>query len=86
MLADGLGNISGIHVVNKVETNIVVLDIEKLKQISEQFVEALKKEGVLANTFGPISVRFVTHFDVTSKEINKTISIIKKTADVFHSS
>jgi threonine aldolase len=85
-LADGLGNISGLQVVNKVDTNIVVLNIENLKQTSEQFVEVLKKEGVMANTFGPTYVRFVTHYDVTRKEIDKTISIIKKIAGAFHSS
>lgn len=56
--SDALKNIKGIQVVNEVETNIVVVDVANLQMSSQTFVNELEKQGVLAVTFGPTSVRF----------------------------
>jgi threonine aldolase len=76
-LAEGIQNINGIKVKNEVETNIVLVDVEDLNSSSDQFVESLKKEGVLAGTFGPTLVRFTTHYDVSIEDIDKALLKIK---------
>ncbi|MFE8699450.1 low-specificity L-threonine aldolase [Cytobacillus sp. FJAT-54145] len=76
-LEDGL-NSAGLKVINKVETNIIVVDVSEFNITSEQFVEDLKNEGVLAVTFGPTLVRFTTHYDVNPQEIEQTIVLVNK--------
>jgi threonine aldolase len=77
-LENGLSQISKLSVVNKVETNIVLIDIEKLNMSSAQFLELLKSEGILAVAFGPTMIRFTTHYDVTTEQIDEVISKISK--------
>ncbi|MCK6205945.1 aminotransferase class I/II-fold pyridoxal phosphate-dependent enzyme [Bacillus infantis] len=79
-LAEGIQNIKGITVVNQVDTNIIVADVKELGLSSEQFVERLEKEGVRAVTFGPSSVRFTTHFDVSASDIEKALDAVSRTA------
>jgi threonine aldolase len=76
VLANGLANISGIKLVNQVDTNIVVVDISGLNMTQNEFVEKLKNKGILTGTFGPNLVRFVTHFNVTSSDIKETLNNI----------
>lgn len=82
ILANGIREINGVSVKNQVDTNIVVADVSELGKTSEEFVDALKQEGVLAVTFGPTLVRFTTHYDVTREDINRAIKLIEKTARV----
>ena len=75
-LSDALRNINGIQVVNEVETNIVVVDVANLQMSSQAFVNELEKQGVLAVTFGPTSVRFTTHHQVNKQDIERTIDLV----------
>ncbi|WNB90214.1 low-specificity L-threonine aldolase [Bacillus sp. NEB1478] len=77
-LADALENIEGISVLNKPETNIVIVNIEKTHKSNEEFLEQLKNRGVLAVSFGEGKIRFTTHYDVNSKDIEEAIEIINK--------
>ncbi|WP_394138067.1 low-specificity L-threonine aldolase [Cytobacillus oceanisediminis] len=79
-LAEQLNQINGIQIINQVDTNIVVADVKDLNLNSSQFVEKIKSEGVLAGTFGPASVRFVTHYDVSRNDIEKAITAIQRAA------
>ncbi|WP_436376596.1 low-specificity L-threonine aldolase [Cytobacillus sp. BC1816] len=79
-LAQQLGQIRGIEIVNQVDTNIIVADVKNLKMNSSEFVEKLKAEGVLSGTFGPSYVRFVTHYDVTKNQLEDAIKAIHRTA------
>ncbi|PLS18114.1 low-specificity L-threonine aldolase [Bacillus sp. M6-12] len=81
ILEAGINEIKGLKVINKVETNIVVVDVSGLHINSEQFVASLIAEGILSGTFGPSSVRFVTHFDVTRSQIEDAIGAIARAAD-----
>ncbi|MHC0035612.1 low-specificity L-threonine aldolase [Pseudoneobacillus sp. C159] len=76
VLAEGLSNISGIQVVNRVETNIIVIDVSGLNMNSNEFVDKLRERGILSGTFGPKLVRFVTHFDVSGAEIDETLKVV----------
>lgn len=80
-LSEQLNQINGIHIINQVDTNIVVADVKDLNMNSSQFVEKIKSEGVLAGTFGPSSVRFVTHYDVSRNDIEKAIAAIQRAAN-----
>ena len=64
LLANGLANVEGIT-VNPVETNIIIFDIAGFGMTSAVFSEHLRDRGVLANGFGPTTMRMVTHYDVT---------------------
>lgn len=72
-LAEGLQNISGLRVVNQVDTNMIIVDVSQLNIDSEQFVGQLWGEGILAGTFGKHLVRFVTHYDVNAEQIEQTL-------------
>ncbi|WP_226674854.1 low-specificity L-threonine aldolase [Rossellomorea aquimaris] len=71
LLQETLQSCNGIEVINEVDTNIVVVDVSGTGMTSEQFVEGLKKKGILAVTFGPTLVRFTTHFDVSMDDMEK---------------
>jgi threonine aldolase len=76
ILAEGLGNITGLQVVNLVETNIVVIDVSGLQMNSTVFVEKMKEKGIRVGAFGPNLVRFVTHYNVSAEDITKTLEAV----------
>ncbi|SEP93449.1 L-threonine aldolase [Virgibacillus subterraneus] len=73
LLADGLKEVSGLIIENNVDTNIVLVNTEDAELRAEQFLDMLKESGILAVPFGPYTVRFVTHFDVSKEEIRSVI-------------
>jgi len=56
-----------------VETNIVVAELARPDELPE-ILQKLKEQGILAMAFGPGMMRMVTHLDITSNDIDKTIS------------
>ncbi|MFD2045101.1 low-specificity L-threonine aldolase [Ornithinibacillus salinisoli] len=77
-LATGLSAIRGLSIENKVDTNIVLVNTEQSGLNANQFIEILKREEILAVAFGPNTVRFTTHYDVTEHEISNVIEKIAK--------
>lgn len=78
-LAKGLAEIDGIEIdLATVETNIVIINVKNSGKSELEFLDALKKEGVLAVDFGPELVRFVTHKDVTEADIRTTIERVAR--------
>lgn len=78
-LAEGLNEIMGIYVnLEHVETNIILADIRGTGLSNEAFIEKIKAEGVLAGGFGEGIIRFVTHREITSGDIEKTLISIRK--------
>ena len=67
----GIGTLDFEHV----ETNIVIADTEKT---SEYIIEKLEELGVRASSFGEYKVRFVTHRDISLKEVDEACELIKK--------
>lgn len=82
VLADGIEEIPGLKLASRPETNIVVADVAGLNITSDVFVERLRGEGILAGTFGPTAVRFVTHYDVAKEQIQKAIEAIARASRV----
>lgn len=72
-----LENLPYVESVEPVKTNIIIFNLkEPLNAID--FVNLLKEHGINASPFGPMSVRFVTHLNVSEKMIEKAIDILKK--------
>ncbi len=78
LLADGLQNIEGIVLVNQVDTNILLIDITNTKKATEDFIHLLKEHGVLAGAFGPNVIRFVTNNGSTKKDMDATLTAVRK--------
>lgn len=76
ILADGIHGLHGLTVIHKVETNIILVDVEKTGHTSDTFVEALKERGVRAVAFDPYIVRFVTHKDVSKDDVMQTLAVL----------
>lgn len=77
-LADAIEDIQGLTLVNKPDTNIVIVNIEKTNKSNDEFLEDLKKEGILAVSFGEGQIRLTTHYDVSLQEIEQTIDVLKR--------
>ena len=78
-LAEALAELKGIQINPElVETNIVIFDISKTSCTPEQAAEALRQEGVLLVPFGRGLLRAVTHLDVSRKEIEQAILVLRK--------
>lgn len=76
-LETALNALSWVDSCIPVETNIVVAQLvhpEKLPAIIEQ----LKQSGILAMAFGKGMIRFVTHLDISTSDIDQTIITLKK--------
>ncbi|MEP6788054.1 MAG: GntG family PLP-dependent aldolase [Acidobacteriota bacterium] len=76
-LAQGIANIDGLAIdVEKVVTNIVIFDITATGKTSAEIVAALKENNILAVGFGDV-IRMVTHLDVSSDDITKTLRVLE---------
>jgi threonine aldolase len=77
-LAEGLAEIDGIKIdPETVLTNIVLFDVSATGIAADEICARLKERDVLASGFGS-SIRMVTHYDVSSADIETTLSEIRK--------
>ena len=77
-LATGLASIQGIRIdVERVKSNLVFLEIEAGLGLAIQLAGALKEQGVLIGPMGGQRMRAVTHLDVTTANIAKTVEVIR---------
>ncbi|HSM78882.1 MAG TPA: GntG family PLP-dependent aldolase [Bryobacteraceae bacterium] len=78
-LAEELARTPGISIdPARVQTNIVIFDLEATGLSPEQFSEALKDHGVLMNGVGPTSVRAVTHCDVSRADCEMAMAAVRE--------
>lgn len=63
--------------VRPVKTNIVIFDLGE-GWTAETFLKKLEEYNIKASAFGPKTVRFVTHLDVTEGMIQKVIEVLDK--------
>ena len=61
--------------VRPVQSNIVIFDL-KAPWTAESYLARLAEEGIKASAFGPQTVRFVTHLDVTAEMIDQVVKVI----------
>jgi threonine aldolase len=79
-LATGLAGVSGLALdPGRYKTNIVYFDVTKPGLGATELVAALKREGVRVLAAGPRSIRAVTHYEVTKKDIDVALEVIART-------
>jgi threonine aldolase len=79
-LAEGAANIKGVLIdPEKVQTNIVIFDVSQTGKTSAEICEKLKQQQILASPFGN-SIRMVTHYDVSTEDIETTIKVLENIA------
>jgi threonine aldolase len=61
--------------VRPVQSNIVIFDLNS-PWTAESYLARLAEEGIKASAFGPQTVRFVTHLDVTAEMIDQVVKVI----------
>ncbi len=65
-----------VSAVKPVHTNIVIFDLQAPRTASD-FIDRLENAGVKASAFGPFTVRFVTHLDVTDAMIDRVVEVLE---------
>lgn len=76
-LAQTIQDKSFVKMVLPVETNIVIFELaEQLP--ARELVAQLKEKNILAYAIAPNRVRLVTHLDISTEMIEKTIDVFKK--------
>ncbi len=76
-IATALLDLPYVTNIRPVESNILIFDL-KAPQTPATFLEYLVNNGVVASAFGPQTIRFVTHLDVTPAMIDHTIEVLRK--------
>jgi threonine aldolase len=72
-LAEGLAELPGVRIdPEKVATNIIIFDVSETGRTADEICARLQERGVLASGFGP-SIRMVTHYDVSSEDIETAL-------------
>jgi threonine aldolase len=76
-LAKGLAAIPGIKIdPAKVQTNILICDIQGTGMSSADLSRRLAERSVLANGVGPQLIRFVTHIDVNREQCAQALEAL----------
>ena len=77
-LAEGIAKVDGLKVdLERVQTNMVLFDMEGLGVADARFVSALKDEGVLAASTAKNRIRLVTHRGIEREHVEKALSAIE---------
>ena len=74
-LGQVLASQSYVDNVRPVQSNIVIFDL-KAPWTAESYLEFLAERGINASAFGPQTVRFVTHLDVSEAMIDRVLEVI----------
>jgi len=78
-LAEGLAEIGGVDIdLDSVQTNIVVFDISGTGITSPQLCGRLKEKNVLAVGIDDMTMRMVTHLDITAEDIESVLGSIRE--------
>ncbi|MGI6365091.1 MAG: low-specificity L-threonine aldolase [Bacillota bacterium] len=72
-LAEGLAELGAELDLDTVQTNIIRFTVPLLAQ---DFVSRLKAQGILANAQGAHSIRFVTHYQVSRRDVDKVLQVV----------
>ena len=76
VLGKTLSRLPWVERVRPVKTNIVIFDL-KAPLMADVFLGKIKKEGILAVPFGPSTVRFVAHMDVSENMIDRVVEVLE---------
>jgi threonine aldolase len=74
LLAELLGRIPGLRLVEP-PTNILMVDVSGTSKTAHEISLALKREGVLINPLNPVTLRVVTHCDVSREDCARAAGV-----------
>jgi threonine aldolase len=77
-LAEGLARIPGVRVdMAKVQTNIVIFDVQGTGRTASKICEELGKRHILSGPTEKFGVRMVTHYDVDRAGITRALDAFR---------
>ena len=76
-LAAGLDGVGGLSVAEP-ETNIVLVETAEAGLTASEFLDRCSDEGLLGTQFGDHTVRFCTHLDADSEDIDGAIDRVER--------
>lgn len=76
ILAAALSELPWVGGIRPVQTNIVIFDLAP-PLTPAVFLEYLKKNGIVASAFGPQTIRFVTHLDVSREMVGRVVEVLR---------
>ncbi len=79
VLARGLSQIEGF-VVEEPETNLVFCDVTATRRSGEAIASDLREKGLLVSVMGHHLLRLCTHLDVSRRQIDEALSVIRAVA------
>lgn len=68
LLASALSQVDWVSEVRKVQTNIVIFDVDA-RHTAAEWLTRFAEKGIKASAFGPQTIRMVTHLDVSMEAI-----------------
>ena len=78
-LARELSSVEGFEIdMESVQTNIIIVGIEKLGKTPDDVLSLLKAKGVLLTLGNYMGIRAVTHMDVSTEQVKDAANIIKQ--------
>jgi threonine aldolase len=78
-LAQRLAKIDAVKIdLERVQTNMATFKIDSPTVTDTVFLEQLKKKGVLALAQGKNTVRFVTHYGIARKDVEKAAAVVEE--------
>jgi threonine aldolase len=79
LLAKGLNSLEGVTVdLDKVQTNLIMVDFEGTGLNGAQLAERLKENGILINGSTAPVVRFAVHYYITGAEVQRTVETVER--------
>lgn len=79
-LADELSQVRSFEIdLESVQTNIIIISLERSGKTPETVLGELKARGVLLTLGNYMGIRAVTHMDVTLEEVKRAAMIIRET-------
>jgi threonine aldolase len=78
ILAEGLATFAGLRInLASVQTDIVIFDLIDPRYRVETFTKALAEHGIKMSGFGGSKIRAVTHYGITSSDIEQTLEAVR---------
>jgi threonine aldolase len=78
LLAGELAGMPGITLEpERVQTNIVIFELNDPAITPKQFLTALQEQGVLMGGFGGRQIRAVTHYGITADEVRAAVAAVR---------
>ncbi len=66
---------------SRVESNIIIFDLDQEKMSMPRFVEALARKGVLVSVSGKQRIRIVTHYGISGEDVAFAAQAIKEVVE-----